>query len=563
MNRRSSARIFHTHSSAAPEPCEKCGLALACVFLFAIIIYGACAVSPAAEDPEEETIAVTLWTDAFELFLEYPSLRVGRPARFAAHLTNLSTFEPVTSGPVTFAFRDGGQIVKEITLSEPIRPGIFIPEISFDRSGSLALDVIVQSPSQSGAIQVSPVEIYGVDESVPAAEEAPIRGDRIAYLKEQQWKLPFRTEAASRHSIRGSVHLHGKILAKPAGDFRVIPPLAGRFIPPADGPASLGQDVKKGLLLGWIEPTIPEAERVAIESARVQTGIALAQLDEKIADARALFIRREAELGMVRREIERVERLLRLEAVPQRRLETARSDLEIADANWNAAKSNLQNLLQARKGIQEPEDAGHAGRPRLALYAPGSGTVVESAAAAGAFMPSQHTLFRIVDLSRVWIRAEVHETDIGAVGSAAGRAQVRFPDNTTIEVGGTGDRLFLVGDVIDPETRTLPITFEAPNPDRRLKIGMVVGVQVFTVDERNALAVSSSAVFREENKSIVYVQVGGETFDRRIVETGLQDGELIEIRAGLSPGERVVVEGGYEVGLAARSTSGAGEGHIH
>ena len=147
--------------------------------------------------------------------------------------------------------------------------------------------------------------------------------------------------------------------------------------------------------------------------------------------------------------------------------------------------------------------------------------------------------------------------------AGAASALVQLPDGSQIEVGKGSDRLLLMGDVLDPETRTFPIVWEVANPDRRFKVGLLLGIQVFNAQTVQGLAVPDAAVFREENKAIVYVHAAGETFDRRIVETGPKDGGLIQILKGLSEGERVVVEGGYEVALAARASSGSGEGHVH
>ncbi len=62
---------------------------------------------------------------------------------------------------------------------------------------------------------------------------------------------------------------------------------------------------------------------------------------------------------------------------------------------------------------------------------------------------------------------------------------------------------------------------------------------------------------------MVYVHVGGETFERRIVQIGIRDRGLVQILSGLSPGERVVIEGGYDVGLAAHSSGLPAEAHVH
>ena len=531
-------------------------------FLLFLSFSGACHSHPHEQEQEDETIAVTLWINSFELFMEYPPLKVGESARFAAHLTNLNTFEPVVRGPVTFQFRSADRVVKEVTVEEPLLPGIFAFEVSFDHPATLILDVIVDDISQTGTIRPSPIQIYKADDEIPPIEEVLVQGDRVAYSKEQQWKLPFRTEVASRHTLRESVSLSGKVLARPGGDFRVVPPLAGRFIAPASGPPVLGQSVRRGELLGWIEPPLSAPVEVAMESARVQTELSLAQFKGEITGARAQVVQRNTELDLARKEKERAERLFGIEAVSQRRLEMAQSALAITEANVEASQESLLMLLKAQKRLEGGEERDGMAEHKFPLYAPGSGTVAESRAAAGAFAGQQETLLRIVDLSRVWIRAEVHETDLSDVRDVTG-ARVVLPDGTTLEVSRGRDRLLLKGDVVDPDTRTFPIVWEVANSDRKLKVGLLLEIQVLTTEEVGTIAVPSSSVLREENKSIVYVQVAGETLDRRIVETGLQDGELIQIRAGLSLGDRVVVDGGYEVGLAALSTYGAGEGHVH
>jgi multidrug efflux pump subunit AcrA (membrane-fusion protein) len=124
--------------------------------------------------------------------------------------------------------------------------------------------------------------------------------------------------------------------------------------------------------------------------------------------------------------------------------------------------------------------------------------------------------------------------------------------------------LVAIGEVVDPETRTIPVIWEVSNPRRELKIGMLTRLDIGTGQDLETLAVPESAVFLEENKDIVYLQVGGESFVRRIVTTGIEDRGWIEILGGLEAGERVVVKGGYEIALVSRSAEGAAaHGHVH
>jgi len=81
-------------------------------------------------------------------------------------------------------------------------------------------------------------------------------------------------------------------------------------------------------------------------------------------------------------------------------------------------------------------------------------------------------------------------------------------------------------------------------------------------DARQALTVPAGAVIDLAGVSVVYVQLGGETFEERVVRTGALDGDVIEIVSGLSPGDHVVTVGAYQVRLAALSPDAA-PAHSH
>ena len=105
---------------------------LFCVPLSFFLISGSCRTEdPGGEGDEAETVTVTVWTDSFELFLEYPQVRVGEPVHFAAHLTDLNTFNPVRMGPVAFQFLENQELLQEVILEEPLRPGIVCPGAHF------------------------------------------------------------------------------------------------------------------------------------------------------------------------------------------------------------------------------------------------------------------------------------------------------------------------------------------------------------------------------------------------------------------------------------------------
>ena len=126
----------------------------------------------------------------------------------------------------------------------------------------------------------------------------------------------------------------------------------------------------------------------------------------------------------------------------------------------------------------------------------------------------------------------------------------------------TGELLEL-GTEIDAESRTAPVRYAIDNDSGFLRPGMSVEMSVRMGLDREVLAVPEAAIVDVEGVTTVYVQVSGETFAERVVETGLRDSGWIEIRSGLAVGERVTTLGAYPVRLAGLSPDAAPAAHSH
>ncbi len=103
---------------------------------------------------------------------------------------------------------------------------------------------------------------------------------------------------------------------------------------------------------------------------------------------------------------------------------------------------------------------------------------------------------------------------------------------------------------LDPSTRTMQVEIEVPNPTYRLQPGMYANVQLSAASRPNILAVPIEAIRRSENKTSVLVVDSQNRVQSRDVQTGVQSSNAVEIVAGLSPGERVIVGnlGSYQQG---------------
>jgi hypothetical protein len=117
--------------------------------------------------------------------------------------------------------------------------------------------------------------------------------------------------------------------------------------------------------------------------------------------------------------------------------------------------------------------------------------------------------------------------------------------------------------VIDPDTRALTVQFEVDNAGGQLLIGQTGTAILYTRQQVRVPAVPRDAVLMEGGRPYVFVQTGGETFSRRFVDVAAREGDVVGVKSGVKPGERVVVRGAYDVQLASAARGLPAEGHVH
>ena len=355
----------------------------------------------------------------------------------------------------------------------------------------------------------------------------------IAFLKEQQWTLDFATAPAGERRIAESLVIAAEIEPRTGGRADVATPVAGRLA--GDLPARpVGSRVSRGDPLAEIIPHSGHGEdRPALELA--------------VAEARNAL-----ELG--RAERARVERLVAAGALPERRRLEVRVAERTAEARVAAAEAHLAQLDATRTG------EGEGGRDtRFVLRAPISGVVAASDATPGASVEQGTRLFRLIALDSVHVIGALPEAALPRIGELTG---------AELDVPGFGapialDRLVAVGRVLEPEARTVPIIYELRDPDRRLAVGQAVSLRIFASDAVEAVTVPESAVVDDAGQPVVFVQVGGESFERRPVRLGNREAGHVQVTGDIAPGERVVVRGAPLIRLAALSPQGPAHGHTH
>lgn len=226
---------------------------------------------------------------------------------------------------------------------------------------------------------------------------------------------------------------------------------------------------------------------------------------------------------------------------------------ESAQSLLNAAKQRLLLWFVDENQINELMETKQI-KNSIAYYSDFSGVVTKKYFNEGSWVMEGNTILDIVNLSSVWVMADIYENEI---------SKIRIGQQAKIKLEGYKDKE-LIGkiDYINPfvneDTRTIEVRITVPNPVLILKPGMYVKVQIKTEKKTNSIVIPKTAVLRLGKMDIVYVKKSDNIFAPRQVEIGGEKDGKILIKSGLEKGEIVVVSGGFLLDSESQIRLGSG-----
>ena len=204
-----------------------------------------------------------------------------------------------------------------------------------------------------------------------------------------------------------------------------------------------------------------------------------------------------------------------------------------------AARRRLQLFDMPDDQIADLERSGQAQRT-VTLLAPAAGFVTSKGTFEGQEINPSMDLFTITDLSRVWIEADLYEYEARQVQvGQAGRLTLPYDAGRTLR-----GRIAYISPTVNPETRTLGVRFEFPNPDYTLKPAMFADVEL-DIDSGPGLVIPDSAVLDTGERQVVFVARGEGQFEPRLVQVGARSGGKAQILSGLEAGDQVVIRANF------------------
>jgi cobalt-zinc-cadmium efflux system membrane fusion protein len=304
-------------------------------------------------------------------------------------------------------------------------------------------------------------------------------------------------------TVMRPITVPGVVEADPARLVKVVPPVAGR---------------------------IERLHKRLGDSVRV--GDALFTLDSAdLAQATSDAGKAQAALALAEHNLARQQELVNAEIAPRKDLQQAQSDQAQAQSEMRRAQARLSQLGSS---------LGQGSGRQYTLKSPIAGHVIEQTGAQGGFWNDTNApLMTIADLSKVWLSASVQEKDLAAVfvGQEARIALNAFPGET---ISG---KVAYVGQMLDPDTRTVKVRVALDNAAGRLRPGMYASA-VFSGAAHRAATVPATALIQDGFNTRVFVERAPWTYESRVIKTGPQIGSQVEIESGLAPGERIVVKDG-------------------
>ena len=478
---------------------------------------------PPAEDAP--ATAVTQWTNKMEIFMEYPIPVQHEPVKFIIHLTTIDDFKPVLEGVVKLDFLHENGKILTVTHDKLLREGIFTPITTFAGIGKYDFTITYTGDRVTDTFNIGEFTVYQHSKDIPADSLAADEG--IAYLKEQQWKTEFATEPVAKRKIKSSILASGEILPRQQTFAEIVTPVDGFLNVNANQKmATPGRRVRRSEMLAVLTPPL------TVSNSWVEIRLAFEQ---------------------AKKEYDRALRLKEKNSISEREFDNINRIYQVRKAGYLSAFGK-KSAHQSYRFVPESNE--------FQLIAPFDGIINEVFVSLGQKVSAGDRLFTLIDPAKVWLRMNIFEKDYYKIDKPKEVTVYLTGMDSLVHLSNKKMRLLSKGEILDPEKRTIPLLFEVDNDRGFFKIGQVLQVQLYTSEQKELITIPRSALFLDNAQQVVFVQAGGEMFDKRVVKTGASYQNWVAIPAGLQIGERVVTKGGYFVKLASTSEE-IGHGHTH
>lgn len=321
--------------------------------------------------------------------------------------------------------------------------------------------------------------------------------------------VPITVSQGSLESIANNTTISGKVA--PLSEVAIIPKTPGKV---AQVPVDVGIRVKKGNLLAKLDTTDLEINLSSALSGLQNAKITQNQAVLNYNNAKANY--------------ERMKTLYKDGAISLQQLEQAELSFNLAsDAKKAPAVPIAQSQIDAiRNQISN-----------ATITSPIDGEIATRSIDPGEMASTAQPIMTVVNIDTVLVEATVAEGDIGLVSKG---------QKVSVKVDAAGGvfegTITLLSPVADAKTKGYPVKVEIQNPGHKLKPGMFAEIEITTQNKKDALVVPKEVLVTRGSSKVLFVIENNVAVERR-VETGIEEGDKVEITKGLKPGEKFAIEG--------------------
>jgi RND family efflux transporter MFP subunit len=514
-------------------------------------------------------------SDKYELTLYYPELMAGKEAHLILFVADYFSNRPIEKADLKISAAENPQLVFEI---KPLSPGVYELHTTFPENKIYTLNVQVSHPNGADLIGLQGVE---VGKTLAKTEEAHSHdedgagnwwmflfgalagGALVFFISRKRNRVlttlfllasawfsmpnfnPAFAHGDEEHGPASGGSRYGKsvyapketqflfeILTQPIviGDYQSATTMFGTIVPASGGlgvvsvpqsgrvtkvAVNVGQTVRAGQVLAVLQQNISTPDQVGIAANNAGLSVQIETAKTRVAAAKREF-----------------DRLKKIEDI------AAAKDVQAAEANYNQALAELQTLENKAVGANTS-----ANSRTVSLVAPISGVVGAFTLTPGAEVSAGQTIFTVTNLNKVYVEAQVYDRDVPVIRSGNKfLVTCSTDDHKSAEV-----RLLAPAQMMNPGNQSQRVLFEMDNPKGEFKIGEFVTVKALNQQTSRQISVPNSALTEINGKTAVFLKHAPEEFELAYVQTGEDDSIRTLILKGIEEGEKVVVNGAYEV----------------
>ena len=515
-----------------------------------------------------EAMSYTLFSDSIELFVEFPALIAGEEASFLVHLTRLSTYKPISDVSVEVTFFESNE---NYALAEkPVRPGIYDVDITPENIGETHIRFHIcgesfhhnffiehmmvlatkaeaeehlhaaDEHSHEGDVAPEDPDLHEDDHSIDdtTADTALVHGedcehdheaddpqllagsaDDITFLKESAWKIDFSVYKVEEVPFYNIIETTGEII-QARGDEMIITAKDDGIVIFRGNDLFPGVEINKGSSLFNISGKNFLDDNIHEEYLQLKAKFETSKLNFK-----------------------------RSKSLYKDRLITEKEFLG-SKLTYESDSTSFMTFENSYK------DGG------TEVRAPIKGFIKEIFVTEGEYVSKGQTLCLLSKNNKLVLQAEVPQHYFAELKNIVS-ANIETPyDNKVYDLDDYNARLLSYSKTSNKSGLYVPVFFEFTN-DAGFIPGTLVEVFLKLKPASISFAIPKSALMEEQGNYYVYVQSGGESFAKRDIILGWDNGKFVSVKEGLNSGERIVSVGANRIKMASMSGAIPSHGHVH